>query len=63
MRTGGSPFSSPAQPPGVTPASRMRFMCLQPTTPTSPPGRGRVKAGEVVRQMEEAIKEQSVLAF
>lgn len=31
--------------------------------PDLPPGRGQVKAGKGVRQMEEAIKEQSLLAF
>ena len=31
--------------------------------PDLPPGCGQVKAGKGVRQMEEAIKEQSLLAF
>lgn len=63
MRTGRSPFSSPAQSPGVIPASCVRFMCLQPTTLTSRQDMGRLRQEKRVGQIEEAVQEQSLLAF
>lgn len=48
MRTGTSPFSSPAQSPGVIPANCMRFMCLPPTTLTSRQDVGRLRQEEVL---------------
>lgn len=48
MRTGRSPFSSPAQSPGVIPACCMMFVCLQPTTLTSRQDVGRLRQEKVL---------------
>lgn len=56
MRTGTSPFSSPAQSPGVIPASCMRFMCLPPTTLTSRQDVGRLRQEEVLDKWKKMYK-------